>query len=878
MGLAKDLNDVISQMASRGIHLPSTVDLGRAFSKFLRFRPEGAKGTKKSAWVRLHEHTSATTSTRYISGAFGVWTGSVNESYTVEAVTTEWSPAERAAWVEVQRAAQKAAAQARADEGLGAAEKARRMWQRAKAFVPTTPPHPYLVAKRVGAFGVRLGFNDRVLVPLCDVQGEIQGLQYIAPDGGKVFGTGTVKEGHSHLLGLVSHDQPLAFGEGYATCASVHMATGWPVVTCFDAGNILPVMQAWRRLYPELTLVVVADDDRHLVQRLSARLLSAHGIACSAAELRASMQREWAIPDGPRVVLDAGWKSDAAGVMRIEGTLTVNGVEQPVVLENAGQAKGHAAAKKVKARVLTPFFADRDSPATDWNDLHCAAGLESVKAQLLEGIAGPPEKPAANDRAQRGGKGRRGDGDAGKGGAGGYGAEREGDLPFLERYTLIYGTTTVWDEQKREIVRLEALKVAYGKRADWWLGNDDRKMVDQSHVVFDPSGKSKPPEFVNLFDRLPLEEPPPGAGCARILEHIWNLCQENEAIYQWVMSWLAYPLQHPGAKMRTAVVLHGRTEGTGKSKLGDIMRRIYGRYATSVGQSELQRDFNDWLSAKLFVIGEEVVSRQDRAHLQGYLQSLIDRPTVQINTKNMPIREEDNHANFMFFSNQQVPVLLNPRDRRYTVVRVERMHPPEYFAAIDAELDAGGAEAFYRHLLEFDVGSFSVFSRPIETKDRIHLITLGMSTDQRFLHYWQSGHAGVPFCTCPAGNLYDAFKAWAKLNGERFLPSSTAFGRTVTEEFERLEAPPKRSKRFESYSSKAIADGDWSDHQTVVQGIVYFVPSQAERMKPPATDEPVAAAPDAEPVDCTDPLHYNARIKLFQVALHEMLSAARRAL
>jgi len=879
-GLARDLNDVISQMASHGLHLPSKVDLERAFSKYLRFRPEGQKSPKKCGWVRLHEHAVASTGQRYISGAFGVWSGSRNEYWAVEAACADWSPADRAAWLEQRKAAEKAASAERTKEAESAADKARRMWNRGREFKPETALHPYLERKKVGAFGVRLGFNERLLVPLRDVQGNLHGLQYIAEDGGKVFGTGTIKEARSHLLGQIREGSPLCFGEGYATCASAHMAAGWAVVTCFDAGNLAPVMGEYRKLYPDLEFAILADDDRHLLQRLAERL-GKHGIVCTVSELRERLklgllQMDWQIPDGPHVELEAGWKNDAAGVARLEGELSINGARETLVVENAGQAKAHAAARKFKAKVLTPFFVDRDSPHTDWNDLHCSAGIDSVREQLQAGMDAPPEKPRANDRAQRG-KGKGGAAGEGKGNGGEFHGDREGDMPFMERYTLIYGTTTVWDAQKREIVRLEALKVAYGKRVDWWLGNVDRLMVDQAHVVFDPSGKSKAPDWVNLFDRLPLDVPPPGASCARILEHIWNLCQENDAIYQWVMSWLAYPLQHPGAKMRTAIVLHGRTEGTGKSKLGDIMRRIYGRYATSVGQSELQRDFNDWLSAKLFVIGEEVVSRQDRAHLQGYLQSLIDRPTVQINTKNMPIREEDNHANFLFFSNQQVPVLLNPRDRRYTVIRVERMHPPEYFAAIDAELNDGGAEAFYQHLLDFNVGDFSVFTRPIETKDRVHLITLGMSPDQRFLHYWQSGHAGVPFCTCPAGNLYDAFKAWGRLNGERFVPTSTAFGRTVTEELERLEAPAKRSKRYETYSSKQIADGDWGEDTSSTQGILYFVPAHIERMRAFSSDDPAPAVPDPAP-DCTSPDYFNARVKLFQVALHDLMASARRSL
>ncbi len=868
-------------MASHGIHLPASVDLGKAFDRFLRFRPEGQKSPKKSGWVRLHEFHVAATGARYISGAFGLFSGSRNESYLVEAACNDWSPAERAAWIEARKAAEKAAQADRAKEGDTAADKARRMWAKGREFKPDAQPHPYLERKRVGAFGVRLGFNERLLIPLRDIQGRLFGLQYIAPDGTKIFGTGTIKEARSHLLGEIREDSPLCFGEGYATCASAHMATGWPVVTCFDAGNLAPVMAEYRKLYPELEFIVLADDDRHLLQRLVDRL-GKHGIVCTVAELRERLakgllQMDWQIPDGPLVELEAGWKNDAAGVARLEGVLRVAGVGQDLVVENAGQAKGHAAAKRFKARVLTPFFVDRDSPQTDWNDLHCSAGLESVREQLHAGRDAPPEKPRANDRSQPG-KGKRGDSGEGKGGAAGPG-DRDGDMPMLERFTLIYGTTTVWDAQKREIIRLEALKVAFGRRVDWWLGQDDRKIVDQDHVVFDPTGRCAAPDYVNLFDRLPLELPPKaGASCARIIEHVWNLCQENDAIFQWLVSWLAYPLKHPGTKMRTAVVLHGRSEGTGKSKLGDIMRRIYGRYAASIGQAELQRDFNDWISAKLFIVAEEVVNRQDRAHLQGYLQSLIDRPTVQVNTKNMPIREERNHANFLFNSNQQTPLVLNWRDRRYTVIRVETVRSPAYFAAIDEELENGGAEAFLQYLLQFDVRDFTPFTKPIENKDRLHLITLGMSPDQRFMHYWQSGHAGVPFCCCPAGNAYAAFKAWCRINGEKFVPTSTQFGRTITEELERMGAPPKMTRRYQSFSDKEISDGHFpsDDVSPTQQGVVYFVPKRLERMRPPSLDEPRAEEEDPPP-DVTAPDYFNPKIKLFQVQLHELLASARRS-
>ena len=857
----------MQQMAAYGIHLPAREDLGKAFAGYLRFRPDGAKQAKKSAWVRLFEYRSEASGQLYISGAFG----NRGDTYSVEATSTDWSPAERAAWLDHKRQAERQAQVERQADAETAATKARRRWARGRDFEGPQPPHPYLERKRVGAYGVRMGFNQRLMVPLRDVRGELQGLQYVSPDGDKIFGTGTRKEGMGHLVGELRDGVPLlAFGEGYATCASAHMATGWPVVVCFDAGNLLPVMLEYRKLYPELTFAVLADDDRHLLRRLCERLAK-HGITATEAELRESLVREWQIPDGPLVVLKAGWKGDANGVMAVDGTLAVGADVRPLLLENAGQAKAHAAARRCKARVFTPFFADRAAPHTDWNDLHVATGLEGVREQLLAALASPPEKPRASARAQGGAKSG-----AGGGGSAGPGVDREGDLPFLERFTLLYGTTTVWDEQHRLILRIDALKAAHGKRVDWWLTNAERRIVPQTKVVFDPSGKCAAPEYVNLFDRLPLVPNKARGKCERIIRHLGILCQDNEALCHWLTAWLAYPLQNLGAKMRTAVVLHGRTEGTGKSTLGAIMRRLYGAYATSVGQAELQRDFNDWISAKMLILAEEVVSRQDRAHHQGMLQALITQPTVQINTKNMPIREEENHANFIFFSNKEEPVLLNPRDRRYTVIRVEQEHPAEYFQALMAELDDGGAEAFYEYLLSYDLQGFNEYTRPFETKDRLYLITLGMSPDVRFFEYWRLGLAGVPFCCCPADGLYQAFKAWCRINGERYIAHQTAFGRTISGELERLQAPPKKTVRYESFSDKQIADGNMVD-TTAKQGVVYFIPARLEVMQARTDGEDRPDVPDPPPEAVTREV-FNPKIKMFQAQLSELLAVARRSL
>jgi len=53
----------------------------------------------------------------------------------------------------------------------------------------------------------------------------------------------------------------LCVTEGYATAASIHMATGYPAVVAFDAGNIVKVSKIMRDIFPNVTIVVCGDDD-----------------------------------------------------------------------------------------------------------------------------------------------------------------------------------------------------------------------------------------------------------------------------------------------------------------------------------------------------------------------------------------------------------------------------------------------------------------------------------------------------------------------------------------------------------------------------------------------------------------------------------------
>lgn len=146
-----------------------------------------------------------------------------------------------------------------------AAEHAAAQWQEASE----SGASPYLVRKGVQAHGVRFAAGGWLLVPLRDETGKLWNLQRIAPEkpasgSDKLFLKGGRKSGLWHLVGDLASSGPavLLSAEGYATAATLHEATGYPVAVAFDAGNLQHVARALRQQHPGTLLVVCGDDDR----------------------------------------------------------------------------------------------------------------------------------------------------------------------------------------------------------------------------------------------------------------------------------------------------------------------------------------------------------------------------------------------------------------------------------------------------------------------------------------------------------------------------------------------------------------------------------------------------------------------------------------
>jgi len=136
-----------------------------------------------------------------------------------------------------------------------AAKRAQSEWEEAKCSWTTRDANPYLVRKRVAAYGVRRS-GQALLVPMFR-DGAIVGLQRIDADGTKRFTPGCSSKGASFLIG--DPGPIVVVTEGYATAASIHKATGLPVLVTFSCGNIMPAVKSYKGKVK--TWIFAADND-----------------------------------------------------------------------------------------------------------------------------------------------------------------------------------------------------------------------------------------------------------------------------------------------------------------------------------------------------------------------------------------------------------------------------------------------------------------------------------------------------------------------------------------------------------------------------------------------------------------------------------------
>ena len=747
--------------------------------KLQRCRHETDRQRQRTGWYSVHQ-VSRPDGGSFITGAYGCWReGADPETGRPVSHKIKYK-------LENLDASQRAALKARVQQDRLVAEAARAKEaeraavgaQRAWKALLLEGDSEYLRRKKVGAHGVRFSARGNLVIPVTDTAGKLHGLQIIYGDPAAIAKKGRDKD-------------------------------FWPVGLA-KRGHF------------------------HMLGTPGSIVLMAEGYATGASIHEAT---GYAVA----VAFDAGNLVPVAIELRKRYPsvkILVCGDDDFKTLGNPGATAAEAAATACKGAWTIPVFADRgDVKLTDFNDLAATEGPFVVRAQLVHKLSGlgwltPTEVSSAGNATKGGG----GPGDAGF----------QFDLDrLLRQFTLIYTTDTAFDDGTKRIIGLGPLRSAAGKAlVREWLEHPGRETVLPESVVFDPTEKSDPATTRNLWGGWPTV--PRSGCCEKLLDLLMYLCDgegdRKVELWTWILKWLAYPIQNPGAKMQTALLMHG-PEGTGKNTFFAVVREIYGKYGCQFSQTELESQFNGWASGKLFGIGNEVVSRAELYHMQGRLKNMITEPEWMINEKQLPSRQEANHCNFVFFSNRVDIAKLDPEDRRYCVVWTPPSLDVSFYNEVRAEIDAGGSAALHDYLLHLDLGDFKAHTRPPLTGAKKDLIELGMDSTERFWTAWLSGQTTLPVTPCLFDDFFAAYRVWCGRVGiPKFAPAHVLRANTQ-----------KRGPTLKSRASWEDAYG--AKHQNPV-----VIPDPAAR--PPDLTESAWLSPHIEAFkDAVDRFRLNAGVR-----------------
>jgi hypothetical protein len=119
--------------------------------------------------------------------------------------------------------------------------------------------HPYLDKKQVVPHNAKIASDGRLMVPVYNIKGLIQSIQYIDDNGNKRFYPGGKIAGNFAVVGKASDIVYIA--EGFATAATVNQVTSKCCIAALSAGNLVAVAKNIKELFPDSTIVVVGDND-----------------------------------------------------------------------------------------------------------------------------------------------------------------------------------------------------------------------------------------------------------------------------------------------------------------------------------------------------------------------------------------------------------------------------------------------------------------------------------------------------------------------------------------------------------------------------------------------------------------------------------------
>lgn len=174
--------------------------------------------------------------------------------------------------------------------------------------------------------------------------------------------------------------------------------------------------------------------------------------------------------------------------------------------------------------------------------------------------------------------------------------------------------------------------------------------------------------------------------------------------FGFVIQWLAAIVQFPGVNLLTNIWFVGQLQGVGKGTLIKIMKYVLGVSAvTKLNQQEIAGGWNDHLNSAQLIEGDEF-DGDIKVNWNNWVKANTCEPLRSVRQRNTTTYTVINTGNYIFASNEEDPLDIDPSDRRNHFIKTtDDRHWIGYASTLYQQLiskDAGKIAAGFAAVLE----------------------------------------------------------------------------------------------------------------------------------------------------------------------------------
>lgn len=228
-----------------------------------------------------------------------------------------------------------------------------------------------------------------------------------------------------------------------------------------------------------------------------------------------------------------------------------------------------------------------------------------------------------------------------------------GSCPYFQGRMVIPGGPRFLDYEGRKYVNVSTIKVMKGDESKLHLGELVILMIYRALCNGEELHDDKKVEARMLFDQIKADK-------------------YTNQDFQFLMYWLAALIQRPGINLQTNVWLVGAQQGVGKGTLLTLLGNILGSESVgSLDQTEIEGGWNDHLFGKILIEVNEFdcTGKMKAPAWDKWIKKHTCEVKFPFRQRNMTSWQSINIGNYLFTTNEEIPIYLDKSDRRNQIIK-----------------------------------------------------------------------------------------------------------------------------------------------------------------------------------------------------------------